>query len=551
VLPFENLSRDPDNAYFAEGIQQEILTRLANIADLRVISRTSTEQYRSKPRNLAEIAKQLGVGNVVEGSVQKVANQVRVNVQLVNAQTDSHLWAETYDRKLTDIFSVESEIAKGIAGSLQAKLTGREEQALAVRPTNNPEAYDAYLRGIAFETRSNSVLGSRPLSLKAVGFFEQAVQLDPNFAVAWAQLSRAHALIYFLRDDTTTARRDAAKAALDIAQKLDPNSPETLLCLGYYQYLVLRDFGAARATFSRVSNMLPGNSEVRGALGRVTRRQGHWDQSIAYYEQALVLDPRNVELLVDTASTYGALRRFAAALKLYDRALDIMPTDPSVMAAKASIYQAEGNLQEAAKLLAEVNEQTPSDTAFGVKVIQLRLERNLREAVRLLQARQAQFHFDSEFSKCVLQLALAFAQRGAGDSGGAIATAEQARNTLEPLYKDQLDNADIAQQLSLSFAVIGNKDSAVKTAERAIMLVPSAKDPVDGPSYEESLALVQTMLGENSRAISILGRLLKTPYSGFLYVRGPITPALLRLDPIWDPLRADPAFQKLCEEKQP
>ena len=550
VLPFENLSPDPDNAYFADGIQDEILTRLASIAELKVISRASTQRYQTKPRNLAEIAKQLGVANILEGSVQKVADQVRVNVQLINAQTDSHLWAETYDQKLTDVFSVESEIAKRIAGSLQAKLTGREEQALAVKPTNNPEAYDAYLRGIAFETRSN-LLWSPPLSLKAVGFFEQAVQLDPNFVLAWAQLSRAHALIYFLREDTTVAHSDAAKAALDIAQKLDPNSPETLLCLGYYQYLVLRDFGAAKATLSRVSNMLPGNSEVRGALGRVTRRQGHWDQSIAYYEQALVLDPRNMELLVDTASTYGALRRFPAALKLYDRALDIMPTDPGVMALKASIYQAEGNLQEAAKLLAEVNEQTPSDAAFGVKVIQLRLERNFGEAVRLLQARQVQFHFDSEFSKCVLQLALASAQRQVGDSGRAIATAEQARNTLEPLYKDQLDNADIAQQLSLSYAVIGNKDSALKAAERAIMLVPVTKDPVDGPRYEESLAVIQTMLGENKRAISTLARLLQTPYHAFLYIGTPVTPALLRLDPLWDPLRSDPAFQKLCAEKQP
>jgi serine/threonine-protein kinase len=256
-----------------------------------------------------------------------------------------------------------------------------------------------------------------------------------------------------------------------------------------------------------------------------------------------------VELLVDTAATYGALRRFPAALKLYDRALDIMPTDPGVMASKASIYQAEGNLQEAAKLLAAVNEQTPSDSAFGIKITQLRLERNFREAVRLLQARQAQFHFDSEFSRCVHQLALAFARRQAGDSGEAIAIAEQARNTLEALYKDQPDNANIVQHLSLSYAVIGNKGSALKAAERAIMLLPNAKDPVDGPGYEESLALVQTMLGENSGAISTLGRLLKTPYSTFLYARTPVTPALLRLDPLWDPLRADPAFHKLCEEK--
>jgi TolB-like protein len=207
VLPFENLSRDPDNAYFAEGIQEEILTRLVSIADLKVISRTSTQRYQSKPRDLAEIAKQLGVANILEGSVQKAADQVRVNVQLVNAQTDSHLWAATYDRKLTDIFGVESEIAKRIAESLQAKLTGREEQALAVKPTTSPEAYDAYLRGLAFEARS---LYSNDLRREAIAFYERAVHLDPNFALAWARLSRADAFLYFSHADQTSARRGAA-----------------------------------------------------------------------------------------------------------------------------------------------------------------------------------------------------------------------------------------------------------------------------------------------------------------------------------------------------
>ena len=256
VLPFGNLSPDPDSAYFADGIQDEIRTRLASIAELKVISRTSTHRYQSKPRNLAEIAKQLGVANILEGSVQKAADQVRVNVQLINAQSDSHLWAETYDRKLTDIFGVESEIARGIAESLQAKLTGREEQALAVKPTNNPEAYEAYLRGLAFEARSSTI----DLLHKAIGFYEQAVQLDPNFVSAWARLSRADALLYFGVADTTAARRDAAKRALDTAQKLEPNSPETLLALGYYQYWVLRDYGSAKTTFSRVSKMLPSSS---------------------------------------------------------------------------------------------------------------------------------------------------------------------------------------------------------------------------------------------------------------------------------------------------
>ena len=273
VLPFENRSEDKANAYFADGIQDEILTRLSKIADLKVISGTSTQQYQSKPRNLIEIAKQLGVANILEGSVQKTADQVRVNVQLINAQTDSHLWADTYDRKLTDIFGVESEIAKRIAESLQAKLTGREEQELAVKPTNNPEAYDAYLRGLAFEARYYSSY-SPDLIRKALAFYDRAVQLDPNFAIAWARVSRVNGRIYFSVADTTPATpRNAAERALENAQKLEPNSPETLLALGYYQYLVLRDYGSAKTTFERVSRMLPGSSEVPYALAVVTRRE--------------------------------------------------------------------------------------------------------------------------------------------------------------------------------------------------------------------------------------------------------------------------------------
>src|SRR6516164_6600674 len=308
VLPFENLSEDKANVYFADGIQEEILTRLAKIADLKVISRTSTQRYQSKPGNLSEIAKQLGVENVLEGSVQRTADQVRVNVQLVNVQTDSELWAETYDRKLTDIFGVESDIAKRIAESLQAKLSGREEQALAAKPTNNPEAYDAYLHGLAFEARNYSSFFSADFLGKVAALYERAVQLDPNFAVAWARLSRADAHLYFNhKDDSTAARGDAAKRALENVQELEPNSPETLLALGYYQYWVRRDYGPAKATFGHVSKVFPGSSEPPKALAFIARREGHWDQSIAYFEQALTLDPRNVELLVDAAQTYAGV----------------------------------------------------------------------------------------------------------------------------------------------------------------------------------------------------------------------------------------------------
>jgi TolB-like protein/Tfp pilus assembly protein PilF/tRNA A-37 threonylcarbamoyl transferase component Bud32 len=545
VLPFENMSSDPDNAYFANGIQEEILTRLTGIADLKVISRTSTLQYRSKPGNLAEIAKQLGVANILEGSVQKVSDQVRVNVQLVNAQTDSHLWADTYDRKLTDIFGVESEIAKRIAESLQAKLTGREEQALAVKPTNNPEAYDAYLRGLAFQARSYI----RP-SLEAAGFYERAVQLDSNFAVAWARLSRQDAGLYFDRVDATPARRDAAKRALENAQELESDSPETLLALGYYQYWVLRDYALSKITFDRVTKMLPGSSEVSHALGRVTRREGHWDQSIAYLERALALDPRNMELLTDAAWTYDMLRQFRAALKLYDRALDTTPNDADVMALKAGIYQAQGNLREAARFLREIKWQAPNEDTLRIKMTQLRLERNYDEAIRLLQARLAQFHFPSDYEKACDQVAIALMQRLAGDTAGAKISAEQARNTLEQLYRYH-PSAATAANLSQAYAAMGEKGSALNAAERAIMFLPRNKDAVDGPGLEENLALIQMVFGETNRPIATLTQLLQTPYISCLYGPMPITPALLRLDPIWDPLRADPRFQELCQEKQP
>jgi serine/threonine-protein kinase len=338
---------------------------------------------------------------------------------------------------------------------------------------------------------------------------------------------------------------------LENAQKLQPNSPETLLALGYYQYSVLRDYGLAKSTFGLVSKMLPGSSEVPFALALVTRREGNWGESIAYLEQALALDPRNVELLDETASTYGFIRQFPTALKLYDRALDVDPNDPGLIAFKANPYQAEGNLEEAAKVLSETNARTGSTTAFTIKIVQLRLERNLSEATRLLQGRQAQHHFGSEIDKGINEVSLAIAQRLNGDIAGANVIANQARKTLEPLCKNEPDNALFAAVLSLANAALGEKDAALKAAERAITLLPSVKDRVLGPGFEENLALIQTMVGENSRAISTLTRLLQTPYRGWLYGRTPVTPALLRLDPLWDPLRTDPAFQKLCEEKQP
>jgi TolB-like protein/regulator of sirC expression with transglutaminase-like and TPR domain len=542
VLPFENLSRDPDNAYFAEGIQEEILTRLAKIAALKVISRTSTQRYQSKPSNLAEIAKQLGVAHILEGSVQKAADQVRVNVQLVNARTDFHLWAETYDRKLTDLFGVESEVAKAIADALQAKLTGGEQRALAVKPTNNSEAYDAYLRGLALEARTTT---SPDDSEKAAGLYERAVQLDPSFALAWARLSRANAHVYFGGLDSTTARRDATERALNTAQKLQPNSPETLLAQAYYQYWVLRDYELAKATFGRVRDLLPGSSDVPGALALIARRQGHWDESVAYWEQTLALDPRNTEWLALAADTYAMLRQFPAALKTYDRLLDIVPSDPDTVASEAKIYQAEGNLEQAGKLLAGVNAQTPSFIAFLTKMNQLFLERQFDEVIRLIHSRLTEYRDLSDIERLFNPFFLVLAQENAGDIVGARATAQQMLRSLEPLSQKDPDNPNFAQALSLIHAVLGQKDAAIKEAERAITLLPSGKDAVDGPRGEENLAFVEVLVGDNNGAIPRLQRLLEVPYNNCL------TPALLRLNPQWDRLRGDPAFQKLCEEKKP
>ena len=541
VLPFENLSDDNANAYFATGIQDEIMTRLAKIADLKAISRTSTQQYQSKPGNLSQIAKELGVANLLEGSVQKVGEQVRVNVQLINAQNHAHIWADTYDRKLTDIFAVETEIAKSIAEQLQAKLTGHEREALALKPTSNPQAYDAYLRGLAAE--SESLLSVYPLQ-KAISFYKRAVQLDPDFAIAWARLSRMYSLLYSSFGD----RLGDAKGALERAQRLQPNSPETLLALANYQNDELRDYKHARETFLRVAKLLPGNSEVPASLASIARREGQWDKVTDYCEQALVLDPRNPELLLRVAFNYGDQRQFETARSLLDRALQIRPDDVEIKAAKAAMHQAQANLTEADKYLVEVDAMTPSYEAVGAKVTELRLERKNDEAVQLLKTRLAQFEFGSEVEEAVFGYFLAFAQHVAGDRAAAQATAAHTRDRLVQLIREQPDNDWLAVILSQTYAIVGDKAAAWKEAERVKTITSSLSDVAVGPFADENTAVVATLSGEHSRAIELLSHLAHISYSGWLYGY-PVTPTALRLDPIWDPLRSDPAFQKLCQDK--
>ncbi len=353
VLPFENLSERQSNAYFADGIQDEILTRLAKIADLKVISRTSTQHYKSAPENLPEIARQLGVAHILEGSVQKSGDSVRVNVQLIKAANDSHLWADTFDRKLTDIFSVESEVAKAIAEQLRAKLTGQEEQVIAAKPTDNPEAYDAYLRGLAYTLKTATTPAN---SLGAQKYLKEAVRLDPKFALAWALLSYIDALGYLTANlQPTVALREEARQAAETALTLQPNLGEAVLAKGYYHYACLKDYDTAVRYFEQARPLLPNSSQIPESLAYVARRRGQWDQSEVYFNEAERLDPRNVNLLTQHALSYIDLRRFPEALRKLDQVLNITPDDVDTLATKAAIAQAEGDLPRAAALLAPLH----------------------------------------------------------------------------------------------------------------------------------------------------------------------------------------------------
>jgi TolB-like protein/Flp pilus assembly protein TadD len=548
VLPFENLSPDPDNAYFAEGIQDEILTRLAKIADLRVISRTSTSRYQGKARNLAEIAKQLGVANILEGSVQKAADQVRVNVQLVNAQTDSHLWAETYDRKLTDIFGVESEIAKGIAESLQAKLTGHEEQVIAAKPTDNVEAYNAYLRGLAYSLKP---LSNTPANaLGAQKYLREAVRLDPKFAVAWALLSYVDARGYLTTNlQPTVALREEARQAADTALSLEPNLGQAVLAKGFYHYACLKDYNTAARYFEQARQFLPNSSRIPELLAYVTRRRGEWDQSESYFNEAERLDPQNGQLLTQHALSYMRLRRFPEALRRLDQVLNITPDDDHTLAFKAGIAQSQGDLPRAAALLAPLHPNADDTVVLEAQVYQAILERRPAQIIPRLKEildkpDPALGYFNGD-----LRFWLGWAQEVAGDHAAAQKSWQQARAELESFLKEQPENFNLLGALALTNMGLGDKAAALALAERAIAANPIEKDAVSGPAPIQVLAAVAAQMGEPERAIAALRKLLSIPV--LTDTAAPLTPALLQLDPMFDPLRNDPRFQELVAPSTP
>jgi TolB-like protein/class 3 adenylate cyclase len=542
VMPFENRSEDKANAYFADGIQDEILTRLSKIADLKVISRTSTQHYKSAPENLPEIARQLGVAHILEGSVQKSGDAVRVNVQLIKAANNSNLWADTLDRKLTDIFSVESEVAKSIADQLRAKLTGHEEQVIDAKSTENAEAYDAYLRGLAYSLKSANTPAN---SLGAQKYLREAVRLDPRFALAWALLSYVDAVGYITQNlQPTVAVREEARRAADTALTLQPNLGEAVWAKGYYHYSCLKDYDTAVRYFEQARPLLPNSSRIPESLAYVARRRGQWDRSESYFNEAERLDPRDVPLLSQHALSYICLRSFPEALRKLDQILDITPNDVDTLVFKAAIAQAEGDLPRAAELLAALHPNADDSSALEVQLYQAILERRPAPVMTRLKEILSKPNPSLGFYNGELRFWLGWAQEVTGDQVAAQQSWRQARGELEPFLKEQPENVGLIGDLALTNVGLGDKAAALAIAEGAVAANSIKKDAIDGPVPIEILARVAAQTGEPDRAIAALQKLLSIPYTGPLVAT--LTPALLRLDPMFDPLRNDQRFQKLA-----
>jgi TolB-like protein/Tfp pilus assembly protein PilF len=549
VLPFENRSEEKANAYFTEGIQDEILSRLSKIADLRVISRTSTQHYKSMPENVRAIGRELGVAHLLQGSVQKRGDTVRVSVQLINAANDSHLWADSFDRKLTDVFTVESEVAKAIADQLRAKLTGQEEEVIAAKPTDNPDAYDAYLRGLAYTLKAGGVTPAN--SLGAQKHLKEAVRLDPKFALGWALLSFVESRGYITAAlQPTAALRDEARFTAETALALQPNLGEALFAKGYFHYSCAKDYDTAVRYFDEARHLLPNSSRIPESLAYVARRRGEWDRSESYFKEAERLDPRNINLLRQQAASYVALRRFPEALRKLDQALNITPDDADTLAHKAGIAQAQGDLPRAAALLSPLRPGADDPSTLEAQTYQAILERQPGQIIPRLKERlsnpdPALGYFNGE-----LRFWLGWAQQVAGDRAAAEESWQQARTEQESFLKQQPENFGLMGDLALTNMGLGDKVAALALAERAMAVIPIEKDSLVGPVPIEILARVAAQASEPDRAIAALEKLLSIPYAGPPPANIPLTRALLRLDPMFDPLRSDPRFEKIVNSPE-
>jgi TolB-like protein len=540
VLPFENLSDDKENAYFADGIQDDVLTNLSKIGDLKVISRTSVMPYRGKASNVREIGKALGVATILEGSVRRIGNRVRVNVQLINAENDEHIWAEDYDRDLTDVFAIQTDLAQKIATELRAKLSPTEKAIIERKPTQNGEAYLAFVQAHnlqgAFED-FDKLKQSEQL-------YERAIELDPKFALALARYSQLESWIVHTFDPTRE-RREKARAFAEQALQLQPDLPEAHLAMGFSLYYGDNDFEGALKEFEIAQRDLPNEAEGYLALGSIQRRLGKWPESNASLEKAASLDPKDSWVLQNLALSYQTLRDFDAANKTIDRGLEVNPDGLGLWEIKSKLAIAEkGDLSVAERAFQAVK-SIPMNNEEKLRIAGGRLdvfllERRYQEALHEAESLSDDFLAGIPAALCGKYYLLGFARKALHDEAGARAAFLKAKDLVEVQLKKSPDSPDLRIQLAKVLAYLGEKDAALTEARRATELLPESKDAFGGPEITAGVAEVCAIVGENARAIELLDGLLGRP--------SPVTVALLKLSPAWDPLRKDPRFQALIDK---
>jgi TolB-like protein/Tfp pilus assembly protein PilF len=550
VLPFDNLSRDPDNAFFTDGVQDQILTHLAKVADLKVISRMSVMQYKSGiARNLRKISEELGVAHVVEGSVQRAGNKVRVNAQLIDARNDRHEWAENYDRPIDDVFAIQSEIAKAIADQLQAKLAPNEKKAIEQPPTTDLAAFDLY-------SRAKSLLLTRIFSatnesdvLKAIELLDEAVKRDPSFFDAYCQLALAHETLYAVFDDHTPDRLALAEAALQSATRLRPDAAETHLARAQYLYYGRRDYAGALAELEIARRALPNDPRLFELTGYILRRRGQQEEGLRNLQRAVELDPRNLNTLQQIALSYQYLGRYAEAIAALDRALSIMPDNVETRATRA-LFELwwKGDTQPLHQTIDTILARGPSaiasaaDLWFGCALA----ERDPAAAERALVA----LGDNDCWSEGVIRLSRSFGEgllaRMTKDQAKARTAFEAARAQEEKIVQAQPDYGPPLCVLAMIDAALGNKDLALEEGRRAIALTPMEKDVTNGSFVSQYFAITAAWAGEKELALQQLETGLRAPVSSQILSYGG-----LKLLPFWDPLRGDPRFEKIVASLAP
>ena len=541
VLPFDNLSEDKNNAYFAEGIQDEILTKLASIADLKVISRTSTAKYKSKPEDLKTVSQQLGVATVLEGSVQQAGNKVRVNVQLIDARADSHLWAKSYDREIKDIFTVESEVAQEIAESLQAKLSPAEANTLATAPTKDTEAYDLFLKG-EFEARV-AHSNFRPESYdQATVWYKEAIARDPNFALATAQLAICRLRRHWLTDPLSEAELMEAGRMAKQALTLAPNLAEAHVAVGLFHYYGFREYEPALTEFQRAIELQPNNSLGLQFVAAVHRRQGKWDRALEELKRSTDLDPRDPNLVATLAETYLLVRRWREAEENARPALTIDPHEAlSMRVLLLSCLNRTGNAQESLRLLANfppddllLPNTGTYDMLIGTRGEISVLGRDFKGALKAWETGAAAT--TSERQRFAAKATIGVL---AGDVASAQADADKARELLEARLREHPNDVRSLRALSWVYLALNRKTDAINVAQKTFELLPPEKDAFLGSGNLAGLAEIQARTGAAKEAVDNLRRLLAIPAGETVSI------ARLKIDPIWDPIRNDPGFQQL------